>query len=408
MLKKLRDRFILSATAAFAIVMLMLVVGINALNYTMTAGRQDEMLAGIMEYERMRGSRPPGKAPMISDMPWADGPEADYTTRFFIVHCSAKGEITDIFHEHISSVDQEKIRRKVEKILSGNREKGYWEDYRYMVRQEENGFKIVFLNVFRDRRLVRSLLWISVVTALVSLSVVFALTALFSGRAIQPYLRNIERQKRFITDAGHELKTPLTSISTSADILAMELDGDEWVRNIQKQTARMTRLVSDLVALSRLDEETPFPEKTEFSVSDAAWETAEAFAPLAEAGGKSWTQRIEENLRLTGDCAAVQRLLSILLDNAVRYSAEGGFISLEVCRRHNRIVLEVSNTCGPLPLPDLDRLFDRFYRPDESRSSAAGGTGIGLSMARAIAEAHGGKITAEYSDEKTIVFRAVL
>lgn len=408
MLRKLRDRFILSAVAAFGIVILILAAGINALNYTVTANRQDEMLAGIMEYERMKGARPPGDAPMISDMPWADGPEADFTTRFFIVHCSSEGRIKDIFHEHISSVDRDAIRQEVEKILNSNRERGYWDDYRYMVKQEKNGFTIVFLDVYRERRFIRSLFWISIMTVLLSLGVVFALTVFFSGRAIRPYLRNIERQKRFITDAGHELKTPLTSISTSADILAMEMEGDEWVENIKKQTARMTRLVSDLVALSRLDEEMPFPEKAEFSISDAAWETAEAFAALAGAKGKRFTPCIEENLIFTGDCTAVQRLLSILLDNAVRYSPEGGEIRLEVFRRHNRIHLEVSNPCGVRDIPDLDRLFDRFYRPDESRCSDAGGTGIGLSMARAIAEAHGGKITAKSSDEKTIVFKAIL
>ena len=409
MLRKLRERFILSAMAAFGIVMLMLVAGINALNYKVTVDRQDDMLAGIMEYEQIRESRPPGdKPPMISDMPWADGPEADFTTRFFIVHCNGGGQLMDIFHEHISSVDQEEIRQEAERILSGHREKGYWKDYRYMVRQEDAGVTIIFLNVFREQRLIRSLFWVSVVTALLSFCVVLALTVFFSGRAIRPYLRNIERQKRFITDAGHELKTPLTSISTSADILEMELEGDEWVENIKKQTARMTRLVSDLVALSRLDEETPFPEKAEFSISDAAWETAEAFGAAAQAKGKTCMQQIEENLRFTGDRAAIQRLLSILLDNAVRYGAEGGEIRLEVFRRHNRIYLMVSNPCDVEKIPDLNRLFDRFYRPDEARSSDAGGTGIGLSMARAIAEAHGGKITAESRDGRIIIFKVVL
>lgn len=409
MLRKLRERFILSAMAAFGIVMLMLVAGINALNYKVTVDRQDDMLAGIMEYEQIRESRPPGgEPPMISDMPWADGPEADFTTRFFIVHCNGEGQLMDIFHEHISSVDQEEIRQEAERILSGHREKGYWKDYRYMVRQEDAGVTIIFLNVFREQRLIRSLFWVSVVTALLSFCVVLALTVFFSGRAIRPYLRNIERQKRFITDAGHELKTPLTSISTSADILEMELEGDEWVENIKKQTARMTRLVSDLVALSRLDEETPFPEKAEFSISDAAWETAEAFGAAAQAKGKTCMQQIEENLRFTGDRAAIQRLLSILLDNAVRYGAEGGEIRLEVFRRHNRIYLMVSNPCDVEKIPDLNRLFDRFYRPDEARSSDAGGTGIGLSMARAIAEAHGGKITAESRDGRIIIFKVVL
>lgn len=179
MLKKLKDRFILSAMSALGIVMLTLVVGINAINYSATVNRQDEMLAGIMEYEQIKDSRPSGDAPMISDMPWADGPEADFTTRFFIVHCSVEGQVQDVFHEHVSSVDQDVIRQEVKKILSGNRERGYWNDYRYMVKKEESGYAVVFLNVYRERRFVRSLFWISVVTAMISLNIVFGLTVFF-------------------------------------------------------------------------------------------------------------------------------------------------------------------------------------------------------------------------------------
>lgn len=132
----------------------------------------------------------------------------------------------------------------------------------------------------------------------------------------------MEQQKRFITDASHELKTPITSIATSADIAAMEHEGDEWIANIQKQTMRLARLVNDLVALSRLDEETPFPEKCGFSLSDAVWEAAEPFAVLAKAEGKRYKQRIEEGLVMYGNRDSIQQMVSILLDNAIKYSGK--------------------------------------------------------------------------------------
>ena len=221
-------------------------------------------------------------------------------------------------------------------------------------------------------------------------------------------MKNIERQKRFITDAGHELKTPLTSIATSADIAAMEYEGDEWIANIQKQTARLTRLVSDLVTLSRLDEEMIIYDKMVFSLSDAAWEIAEPFASLAKAGGKTYIQNIEDRLEMEADRNSIQQLLSILLDNALKYSDEGGKIRLDIYRSHNRICMKVFNTCELQGITDLERLFDRFYRPDESRSTNTGGTGIGLSMAQAIVEAHGGKITVNSTDGKTIIFTVVI
>lgn len=223
-----------------------------------------------------------------------------------------------------------------------------------------------------------------------------ALTRRSGGYA--PYLRNLSVQKQFITNAGHELKTPLTAISTSADVLAMEYPGDEWAENIQAQSARLARLIADLVTLSRLDEENPFPEKTEFSLSDAAWEIAEPFSSLAAAKGKRYSQEIEDGVLLTGERQAVQQMVSILLDNAVKYSDEGGEISLRVSKAGKRAQIQVFNTCSGAESLDISRLFDRFYRADESHSSAVGGTGIGLSIARATAEAHGGSVRAEIAD----------
>ena len=176
-----------------------------------------------------------------------------------------------------------------------------------------------------------------------SLVLVFLLVLFFSRYAILPFAENIERQKRFITDAGHELKTPIASIAASADAAAMEHEGDRWIENIQKQTVRLGRLVNDLVALSRLDEEAPFPEKEDFSLSDAAWEAAEPFAALAQARGKRYAQRIEDDLVLHGDRDSVRQLISILLDNAVRHSDEGGDIRMEVCRKRGRACIQVEN-----------------------------------------------------------------
>ncbi len=218
-----------------------------------------------------------------------------------------------------------------------------------------------------------------------------------------------ERQLvEFFASASHELKTPIASITASADIAAMEHEGDEWIANIRKQTLRLGRLVNDLVALSRLDEETPFPEKNDFSLSETAWEAAEPFGALAGARGKRFSQHIEEGLMLHGDRDSLRRLISILLDNAVRHSDEGGEIRMDIYRRRGRAYIEVENSCNLPQIPDLNRLFDRFYRVDESRSARTGGTGIGLSMAQAITQAHGGRIEARQPDGKHILLRAVL
>ena len=208
-----------------------------------------------------------------------------------------------------------------------------------------------------------------------------------------PYMRNMEAQKQFITNASHELKTPLTAISTSADVLAMEYENDEWVQSIQAQAAKLAKLINNLITLSRLDEENPFPVRTAFSLSDALWETAEPFSHVAQAKGKTLRLDIENDLTCVGDHMAIQQMISVLLDNALKYAADGGTIRLTARRTGKKAEIAVANPAESIP--DVSRLFDRFYRADESHSNTVSGTGIGLSIARATAEAHGGTIRAE-------------
>lgn len=407
MLKKMRKQFILSAMAAFGTVMLAIVIGINAVNYFQTTAMQDKLIEDLLEYECRALEEPREPRRPVKDMP-GRGPEDEFTTRFFTVHCDASGKARVISRDHISSVDEKTAEEYAEKILSKEKEKGYYGDYRYQVRTDEAGITVLFLNVSRDLQFMRTLFFVSLIIGILSFVIVFALIFVFSGHAVRPYIKNMERQKRFITDAGHELKTPITSIATSADIAAMEHEGDEWIENIRKQTVRLSRLVGDLVALSRLDEEIPFPEKDTFSLSEAAWESAEPFAVLARAAGKKYCQNIEEKLELYGDRNAVQQMISILLDNAVRYCDEEGEIRLDVYRKRRKICIEVFNTCSLSDVSELERVFDRFYRLDESRAAHTGGTGIGLSMAQAIAGNHGGRIEVKSRDGKTIRFRVIL
>ena len=253
-----------------------------------------------------------------------------------------------------------------------------------------------------------NLLFTSVGVAASFLVLIFLLSFLLSKRAVAPFVRNLEQQKRFITDAGHELKTPITSISTSADVLMMLHGEEEWTENIRKQTDRLAGLVEDLIMLSRLDEETPFPEKADFSLSEAAWEIAQPFDTLARAQGRDLVIDIGDDIRFLGERISIQKMMSILLDNAVKYSDGKGEIRFLVYEKRGKKYIETANTCRMMDQEELSHLFDRFYRPDTSRSKATGGTGIGLAIARAVVQAHGGKIEAVCPDGKSIRFQVVL
>ena len=406
MLKKLRQKFILSALLSFGLVMLVLIAGINLLNYQAARRGQERVIDGILDYE-LAPKNEPRRRP-INEMPWAGGPGSEFTSRFFVVRCDQSGELKTFGHEFINSVDEETAGSYARQALDAGRSAGRIGNYRYRVSENGDELILVFLNIQAEKKQQSKLLLASALIGFCSFACVTLLVLLLSKPAMRPYMKNIERQKQFITDAGHELKTPITSITTSADIAAMEYEGDEWIANIQTQAARLTRLVNDLVTLSRLDEETPFPEPTRFSLSEAAWETAESFQARAKAEGKDFQTEIGENIELLGDRASVQKLTSILLDNAFKYSEPDGQVRLCVQQKNAKALIEVANTCNQTIPVDPERLFDRFYRLDGSRSAETGGTGLGLSIAKAIAESHRGELAVSTDEPGTIRFQASL
>ena len=416
MLKKMRWHFILAAMLAVFIMLVAVLAGINVWNYHTTAERADQRIQEIYGFEsgkvpEMENSEENASQPVPPDIfnrPDDHDPEAPYTTRFFIVRLDEEGNVTDVSTDFIASVTQTEAEEFARKVLNEKRQVGYYKNYRFQILAKKNDNIVIFLNTTMELRSVRNVLLISCLVGVVCFLVVFLLVILLSKRAMKPYIRNIERQKRFITDASHEIKTPLTSIATSVDVIEMEYGEDEWTRNIHKQTSKMSRMVADLVTLSRLDEENPFLERTEFSLSDAVWEVAEPFASLAKAQGKKYSQRIEENLTLCGNPDATRQMISVLLDNAMKYSDENGTIRLDVYKVHGKTKIEVFNTCVLEETQNLSRLFDRFYRPDNSRSRKTGGSGIGLSIAQAVAEAYGGKIKVSSKDGKSIMFQVTI
>ena len=405
MLSKMRRRFIASAMAAMGAVTLVLLVAVNLWNYTITTDRLDDTIDALMTtgQEPYSGS----SSFTLPDIFGSDSPETKYMTRYFAVVYDSDGDALRVLSDYIATVSAQQALYYASDALSTGHMQGYYGDYRYCVKSGAAASAVIFLNASPEQQSMKTLLTVSLMVAAASLLLGFALVAAFSKKAIAPYVRNMELQKQFITDAGHELKTPLTSISTSADVLKMENGDNEWVDNIQKQTVRMSKLVKNLVTLSRLDEGVPLPDMTEFSLSDAAWEAAEPFTMRAKAQGKSFSQSISPGLAMKGDMAAVQQLISILLDNAFKYSDENGEIRLSLYPQHKNNIIEVYNTCPPDSLGDIDRFFDRFYRADSSRKYD-GGTGIGLAIAKATAQALGGSINAETADGRSIVFKVIL
>ncbi len=413
MIRRMRHRVILAAMVAFFAVILTIAVLVNVVNYAVVTRRADNTLEAVLNYERgpmgprgADGQPPEGLGPQEAK-PFMELPdkELNYMTRFFIVRFDESGEAYSVFTDFIASIDEEQAKEYGQKAFDSGKEHGYLGEYRYVRATRDGDTVVAFLNTLRERQSMQALLLMTLGISGVSLIVVFILVVILSRRAIKPYAANIERQKQFITDASHELKTPLTSISTSLDVLEMESGESEWVGNIRKQTGRMSKLVSELVTLSRLDEEIPLPNKEKFSLSNAAWEIVDVYKTQAKAAGKNFSIDIEDDVMMVGEKAAVQQMLSVLLDNAIRYSDASGDIRVGIYKKRNRAYVEVFNTCDYEVPPDTERLFDRFYRPDGARSTKTGGTGVGLAIAKAVAETHGGTITANCPSGKTMTIK---
>lgn len=230
----------------------------------------------------------------------------------------------------------------------------------------------------------------------------------FSKKAIAPIAESYEKQKQFITDAGHELKTPLAIINTNVEVIEIDYGESQWTKSIHNQVFRLSDLVESLVSLTRMDEEKNQLTKKDFSLSDLVLEASEQFFEMSKLCDKQLVLEVEENISYHGNKQAISQLLSILIDNALKYGLKDNPIRVELKKQGKKIFLQTTNRAENLSTGNYDILFDRFYRADSSRNSKLKGYGIGLSLAKAIVLKHKGKITAKSPNGKTIIFTVQL
>lgn len=331
--------------------------------------------------------------------------ETQFSTRFFTVWLDGEKQILRINMDAISSISRDDVKEYVQKALKEGRERGWVSDYRYRILETGQGATVVFVNGSMNWAVTTRLLVTAFLVLLGRALLILLLTVLLSKRVVRPVAESYEKQKQFITDANHELKTPLTLILSNLDIVEAELGQNEWLDDIRSEGERMGLMINQLVALSRMDESQAHMVRSAFDLSAAVEDTVSEFQPLAAERGKKLQTSIEPGIRYEGDEGLIRRLASILMDNAVKYCDEGGEIRVEVCQ-HRHPVLIVENTYAQVDQLELDRLFDRFYRADKARTFS-GSFGVGLSIAQSIVRSHRGSIHA-YRKGNTIGFRAEL
>lgn len=500
MLKKLRRKFIAIAMLSVSIVLIAIVGTINIANYISTNEALDarlKLIAGnggtfpdLLEQKNMgvegneadsinngtstRKEPPSGKTDIQppEDMKQADlkddnlkendlkendfkendlkrhgiSPESQFDTRYFTVTINSKGDVENIDTSKIASVSSENAAEYAKKLWKsgkkGDGKSGFAESCKYLTVDEDGSTMYIFLSCQRELSTIKTYILASVGISVFGLVVVFAMIYFFSEKILKPVSESYEKQKRFITDASHEIKTPLTIIDANTEVIEMMEGENEWTNSTRKQVARLTSLTEKLVFLSRMDEEATKLEMLEFSLSDAILDTAEPFKTVARTKGKKLTIDVTDKILYTGDEKTIRQLVSILLDNAMKYSGcsnasfEKGNINKTNLNKTTQTQNDCVTTINPAPEIEIslkpsgknriitvwntvdetanikkgrqDMLFERFYRTDTSHNSKTGGFGIGLSAAYAIVKAHKGKITAESKDGRSIKFTIVL
>ena len=431
--RRLRRKFILVAMGAVTVVLALIIAGINIVNYSHVCktadARLDYILAGKGSIDWTDEPKTdPGDGKDVAGNGGAaagengdDGAginlehvpvrhfegmtaESPFDTRYFTVSI-AGGQVVDINTARIAAVGTKRASRIASELHSKGWTSGFSGNYRYTATVQGEETTYVFVDCSRELASFHSFLGASAAISCIGWLAVLAIVTVASGAVIRPMVESYSKQKRFITDASHEIKTPLAVIDAANEVQEIESGESEWTQSIHEQVARLTALTERLVFLARMDEGSAGFTMAAIDLSEAVDKAAAPFESVAVTRGKRLSTSIAGGVRAHADAAAVAQVVELLLDNATRYASEGSVIELSlraVSRGAGKgsAELVVSNAIDELPEGDLDRLFDRFYRADVSRSSKTGGSGVGLSVVRAIAEAHGGSAAVSGHDHQ--------
>ncbi len=407
MIKTLQKKFILSAMLAITILLVLLLGAINIGNVYTSKRQNGRMLEELLNEElRMQ---PPG-----DDKPkgFFDGPmteDSKMSAVYFTVRTDREKDGIKADTGRIASISEEEAVELCRSVMETGSVKGKIQNFRYRmaVNEQDGSMVYLFLDTSVQLHSIVTVLLFSLLAGAVCWLAMLLLVVVISKRAIRPIAENLARQKQFVTNAGHEIKTPLAIILANTEAMELYQGENKWSRNIREQTLRLNGLMQDLLMLARADESRDALPTETVSVSSVVLESIQMFAEPMEQKELQVCRKIGTGIGIRANKEQIRRLFSLLVDNAVKYSQRGGVIAVSLEQRGRAVVFQIGNTCEQLPECPPEKLFDRFYRADAARTQQGGGYGIGLSAARTITELYGGNIKASYEPPDRILFTVI-
>lgn len=431
MIRKLQRKFISITAAALFFMILLVLATVNGIFFFQTSRHLDQRLEAIMNDRGFPGPETPkdafpgdaqGNTPSRTppEMPAPDEERTVMLPPFgdrlrihadgCVVCLDESGNIREIRQDAAENYSKEELAAVCSSLLAREQSRGWHQYFKFCIvsRTGKNGQAetlIGLINASSDLYAVFSMLLISAVIGIASFLLVLFIIILASRRAVKPVAESYARQKQFVTDAGHELKTPLTVISANNELARMIYGDSEWFDSIDKQVGKMNRLIRSLITLAKMDEEQTLMFAS-FNLSDAVYDTAKSFEGLLHSRGKLIAFDIAEDIRYNGEESRLRQVVSILMDNAAKYCDEGGKVTVRLSW-DKAIRLQIINDFADASHFDPSKVFQRFYRADKSRTPD-GSYGLGLPIARSIVEQHRGTIRAKTLEHGRVMFEVTL
>ncbi len=416
MIKKLQKKFISITAAALFSMILLVLAAVNGIFYLQTDRHLEQRLDALMNGHLFM---PPGDPkPRVPQGETAR--ETDFLPHFedrlriradgCVICLDAFGNILEIRQDAAENYSQEELSAVCAALLEKGKSHGWYQYFKFRIAPHtgtdgQTETLIGLINASSDLYAIFTVLLISAVIGVLSFLFVLLIIIIASRHAVKPIAESYAKQKQFVTDAGHELKTPLTVISANSELARMIYGDSEWFDSIDKQVGKMNGLVRSLITLAKMDEEQK-PVFSSFHLSDAVYDTAKSFEELVHSRGKLITFDIADNIQYSGDEYRIRQVVSILMDNAAKYCDRGGKIAVKLFR-DRQIHLQIINDYADIKASELDKVFERFYRADKARTPD-GSYGLGLSIAKSIVELHKGEIRARALDHGRIMFEVIL